>query len=198
MLKIKKILIGTNNVGKHREISVLLPKKIIKYSLKEFKILSPKETGKSFKENSFIKASYFSKKTNLVCLADDSGLEINILKGLPGIYSARWSGNKNNFNLAINKVFHEMKKNDEDWESNNKARFICCLTIFFPNGKNYFGQGVINGKISNKKKGNKGFGYDPIFIPDGYKKTFGEMKPKFKISMDHRYKAYQKIKKFFS
>jgi len=198
MLKIKKILIGTNNVGKYREISALLPKKIIKYSLKEFKILSPKETGKSFKENSFIKASYFSKKTNLVCLADDSGLEINILKGLPGIYSARWSGNKNNFNLAINKVFHEMKKNDEDWESNNKARFICCLTIFFPNGKNYFGQGVINGKITNKKKGNKGFGYDPIFRPDGYKKTFGEMKPKFKVSMDHRYKAYQKIKKFLS
>ena len=198
MDKIKEIIIGTNNEGKYREICDLLPNHIKKYSPKEFGILTPEETGKSFKENSFIKASYFSKKTNLVCLADDSGLEINILKGLPGIYSARWSGNKNNFNLAINKVFHEMKKNDEDWESNNKARFICCLTIFFPNGKNYFGQGVINGKITNKKKGNKGFGYDPIFRPDGYKKTFGEMKPKFKVSMDHRYKAYQKIKKFLS
>jgi XTP/dITP diphosphohydrolase len=198
MPKIKKIIIGTNNIGKYREISTLLPKKIIKYSPKEFKILSPRETGKSFKENSFIKASYFSKKTNLVCLADDSGLEINILKGLPGIYSARWGGNKNNFNLAIKKVFYEMKKKDKNWANNNKARFICCLTIFFPNGKHYFGQGIIKGKISNKKKGNKGFGYDPIFIPYGYKKTFGEMKPKFKVSMDHRYKAYQKIKKFLS
>ena len=198
MRKIKKILIGTNNVGKYKEICALLPKEIIKYSPKEFKILSPKETGKSFEENSFIKASYLSKKTNLVCVADDSGLEIDVLKGLPGIFSSRWSGKKNNFNLAIKKVFRKMKKNNKDWKKNNKARFICCLTIFFPNGKNYFGKGILNGKISNKKKGNKGFGYDPIFIPDGYKKTFGEMEPKFKISIDHRYKAYQKVKKFLN
>ena len=99
MDKIRKILIGTNNVGKYKEISNLLPKNIKKYSPKKFNILTPKETGKTFKENSLIKASYFSKKTNLICLSDDSGLAIDLLKGKPGIYSARWSGKKNNFNL---------------------------------------------------------------------------------------------------
>ena len=99
MKKIKEILIGTNNPGKYKEICALLPKKIKKHSLNEFKILIPKETGKSFKENSFIKASYFCKKTNLICLSDDSGLEIDLLNGAPGIYSSRWSGKKKNFNL---------------------------------------------------------------------------------------------------
>ena len=105
MDKITEILIGTNNVGKYKEICDLLPKKVKKYSLGEFKISSPEETGKSFKENALIKASYFSKKTNLICLSDDSGLKIDLLNGLPGIYSARWGGKKGDFNLAISKVF---------------------------------------------------------------------------------------------
>ena len=92
MNKINEIIIGTNNQGKYKEICALLPNKIKKYSPKELGILSPKETGKSFKENSFIKASYFSKKTNLICLSDDSGLEIDLLNRQPGIYSARWGG----------------------------------------------------------------------------------------------------------
>ena len=90
MVKIKKIIIGTNNVGKYKEISDLLPRGIQKYSPKRFNISTPKETGKTFKENSLIKASYFSKKTNLICLSDDSGLAIDLLEGKPGIYS-RWS-----------------------------------------------------------------------------------------------------------
>ena len=105
MDKIDEILIGTNNQGKYKEISYLLPKKIKKYSPKEFNILTPEETGKNFKENSFIKAHYFSKKTNLICLSDDSGLEINHLNGKPGIHSARWGGDRKNFDLAIEKVF---------------------------------------------------------------------------------------------
>ena len=99
MNKIEEIIIGTNNEGKYKEISDLLPLNVKKYSPKEFNILSPEETGDSFKKNSFIKASYFSKKTNLVCLSDDSGLEIDLLNGEPGIYSSRWSGKKNNFNI---------------------------------------------------------------------------------------------------
>ena len=110
MVKIKEILVGTNNEGKYKEICDLLPKKVKKYSPKQFNILSPKETGKSFEENSLIKASYFSEKTNLICLSDDSGLEVNILNGEPGIYSSRWSGEKNDFNLAIKKVFEKMDK----------------------------------------------------------------------------------------
>ena len=124
MNKIKEIIIGTNNEGKYREICDLLPNNIKKHSPKEFDILSPEETGTSFEENSFIKASYFSKKTNLICLSDDSGLEIDLLKGEPGIYSSRWSGEKNNFDLAITKVFHEMRKIKEDWINYNKAKLV--------------------------------------------------------------------------
>ena len=152
MRKIEKILIGTNNIGKYTEIRDLLPKKVKKYSPQEFKILSPDETGNSFEENSFLKASYFSKKTNLACLSDDSGLEIDILKGAPGIYSSRWSGKKNNFDLAINRIFKEMKIIREDWENENTAKFVCCLTLFLPNGQNYLGKGVVNGRISKKKE----------------------------------------------
>ena len=197
MKNIKEILIGTNNQGKYKEICDLLPSEIKKYSVKEFNILSPKETGKTFKENSFIKASYFSKKTNLICLSDDSGLEIDLLKGKPGIYSSRWAGKDNNFNLAIKKIYKKMYNVKKNWNSKNKARFICCLTLFFPNGKNYSSTGIVKGKISIKPKGQNGFGYDPIFIPEGNNKTFGEMTPKFKMTIDHRFKAFTKIRRFF-
>ena len=198
MKKIRKLIIGTNNKGKYKEICDLLPDEIEKYSPKEFKISSPQETGKSFEENSIIKASYFSKKTNLVCLSDDSGLEIELLKGAPGIYSARWSGKNNNFDKAIQKVFKEMEKIKKDWENKNAARFVCCMTLFWPNGINYSSKGTVKGKISAKKIGNNGFGYDPIFIPDGFDQTFGEMKPELKMSIDHRFKAFFKLKNFFN
>ena len=197
MRKIEKILIGTHNIGKYKEIRDLLPKKVKKYYPQEFKILSPEEIGNSFEENSLIKASYFSKKTNLPCLSDDSGLEINILKGAPGIYSSRWSGKKNDFDLAIKKIFKEMSKIKKGWNNESAARFVCCLTLFLPNGQNYLGKGIVNGRISTQKRGKNGFGYDPIFIPSGYEKTYGEMEPAHKMSIDHRYKAYLKIKKFF-
>ena len=197
MSKIKEILIGTNNKGKYREICNLLPNELKKYSPKEFNIPTPKETGKSFEENSFIKASYFSKKTSLICLSDDSGLEIDLLKSEPGIYSSRWSGEKNNFDLAIKKIFEKMSNIKKDWTNDNTARFICCMTLLWPDGKNYSSKGVIRGKISIAKKGKNGFGYDPIFIPDGYNQTFGEIESKLKMSIDHRFKAFLKIKKFF-
>ena len=197
MSKIKEILIGTNNKGKYREICNLLPNELKKYSPKEFNIPTPKETGKSFEENSFIKASYFSKKTSLICLSDDSGLEIDLLKSEPGIYSSRWSGEKNNFDLAIKKIFEKMSNIKKDWKNDNTARFICCMTLLWPDGKNYSSKGVIRGKISIAKKGKNGFGYDPIFIPEGYNQTFGEMQSKLKMSIDHRFKAFLKIKKFF-
>ena len=197
MGKIKEIIIGTNNKGKYKEIWDLLPNKLKKYSPKEFNISSPKETGKTFEENSLIKASYFSKKTNLVCLSDDSGLEIDLLGGKPGIYSSRWSGKKNNFDLAIRRVFEEMNNIKEDWTRENIARFICSMTLYWPDGKNFSTQGIVKGKISTVKKGKNGFGYDPIFIPDGYNQTFAEMMPNMKMSIDHRFKAFLKIKNFF-
>jgi len=197
MNKIEEILIGTNNRGKYKEICDLLPNKVKKHSPKEFGILTPKETGKSFEENSFIKALYFSKKTNLICLSDDSGLEIDLLKGEPGIYSSRWSDKKNNFNSAIKKIFLAMNNVKKNWKNDNVARFICCMTLFWPNGKSYSSKGIIEGKISTTKKGKNGFGYDPIFIPNGYNQTFGQMKSKLKMSIDHRFKAFYKIRKFF-
>ena len=197
MGKIKEIIIGTNNEGKYKEICNLLPNKVRKYSPKEFDISSPEETGKTFKENSFLKASYFSKKTNLICLSDDSGLEIDLLSGKPGIYSSRWSGEKNNFDLAIRRVFEEMNNIKEDWTRENIARFICSMTLYWPDGKNFSTHGIVKGKISTVKKGKNGFGYDPIFIPDGYNQTFAEMMPKLKMSIDHRFKAFLKIKNFF-
>ena len=198
MDQIKEILVGTNNEGKYREICDLLPKEVKKYSPKELNIATVKETGESFIENSILKASYFSKKTDLICLSDDSGLEIDLLNGNPGIYSARWSGKEKNFDIAIKRIFKEMEKIKKDWKYNNTARFVCCLTLFWPDGKIYSSKGIVEGEISTKKKGKNGFGYDPIFIPNGYNKTFGEMETKTKMSIDHRSKAYSYIKKFFN
>ena len=196
--KIKKILIGTNNAGKLKEIKDLLPKSTKIFSTKDFKLKSPKETGKSFLKNSLIKAKFFSKKTNLICLADDSGLEIDILNGKPGIFSARWGGAKNNFDKAISKVFRELYKKDKNWKLKKvKARFICALTIYWPNGKIVKSEGKIEGLVSQKKKGKNGFGYDPIFMPLKNKLTFGQMSPSRKYKIDHRFKAFKKIKRFF-
>ncbi len=194
---IKEIFIGTNNQGKVREIRKLLPKKLKLNTPKRLKINSPRETGSSFLENSFIKAKYFSKKTGKICIADDSGLEIDILNKMPGIYSARWAGHKSDFKIAINKVYKKLKNKKVNWSKNIKCRFICALTIYWPDKKFFQSKGIVDGTISEKPKGRNGFGYDPIFIPKGYKITFGEMAFSKKFKIDHRYKAFTKIKKFF-
>ena len=196
--KISKILIGTNNRGKLREITSLLPKNIKIFSTKDFNLRSPKENGKTFKSNALIKAKYFSKKTNLICLSDDSGLEVDVLKKKPGIYSARWGGKNSDFNKAMKKVYRELHKKDKEWKTKKiSARFICALVIYWPNRKKIYSVGKINGQISKTKKGKNGFGYDPIFIPNGYKRTFAEMSKSYKYKIDHRAKAFKKIKKFF-
>ena len=197
MKKIDEIIIGTNNIGKYKEIDKLLPSIVKKYSPKQLNIVSPEEIGKTFEENSKLKALYYSKRTNLVCVADDSGLEIKLLNGKPGIHSARWSGPKSDFDLAIKKVFIEMRKKKKEWFIENRARFVCSLTLCWPSGETFSSKGIVNGRISDKKKGNNGFGYDPIFIPDGYNITFGEMNLETKLSIDHRFIAFSKIKKFF-
>ena len=197
MRKIFKLLIGTNNEGKLREIRDLLPNYITTYSTADFNLKSPKENGKDFKENSLIKSKYFSKKTNLKCLADDSGLEIDILNKAPGIFSARWGGKEQNFNKAIKKVYRELSKKDKEWKKKHiKARFICALSICLLDKKIALVEGKIDGYISNKPKGKNGFGYDPIFIPKNKRKTFGEMKSSQKYKIDHRFQAFKKIKKF--
>ena len=197
MKKISKLLIGTNNKGKYREIRDLLPKYIKTYSTAEFKLKSPKEDGLTFKENSAIKSKYFSKKTKLICLADDSGLEIDVLNKDPGIHSARWGGKDGDFNKAIKRIYHELSRKDKNWKQKKiKARFVCALSIYDLDKKITSAIGKVEGYISHEPKGKNGFGYDPIFIPKNKKKTFGEMKLLNKYKIDHRYVAFKKIKKF--
>tara|TARA_B100001057_G_scaffold305254_1_gene305390 strand:+ start:1179 stop:1781 length:603 start_codon:yes stop_codon:yes gene_type:complete len=195
--KIKELLIGTNNIGKLREIRGLLPKYMKTFSTLDFKLKSPKEDGKTFRQNSLIKSKYFSNKTNLICLADDSGLEIDLLNKKPGIYSARWGGASSDFNKAIKRVYKELKKKDKNWENKKiRARFICALSICKLNKKLACVIGKVEGRISPKPAGKNGFGYDPIFIPINKNKTFGEMKASQKYKLDHRFDAFKKIKKF--
>ena len=197
MKKISELLIGTNNKGKYKEIKDLLPKSIKTYSTANFKLKSPLENGSTFRENSIIKSKYFSKKTKLVCLADDSGLEIDLLNKNPGIYSARWGGKKGDFNKAIKRVYRELFKADKKWQQKKiKARFVCALSIFYLDKKIVSAIGKVEGYISNEPKGNNGFGYDPIFIQKNKKKTFSEMASAQKYKIDHRSIAFKKIKKF--
>ena len=197
MKKILKLLIGTNNQGKYKEIKDLLPKYIKTYSTSNFKLKSPKEDGLTFIENSIIKSKYFSKKTNLICLADDSGLEIDILGKDPGIYSSRWGGSKLDFDKAIQRVYRELFKKNKNWQKRKiRARFICALSICYLDKKIASSIGKVEGYISSQPRGRNGFGYDPIFIQKNKKKTFGQMKPSEKYKIDHRFIAFKKIKKF--
>jgi XTP/dITP diphosphohydrolase len=151
----------------------------------------------TFIENSIIKSKHFSKKTWLICLADDSGLEIDLLDKNPGIYSARWGGKKGDFKKAINRVYKELSKKDKNWKDKKiKARFICALSICNLDKKIASVMGKVEGYISTKPKGKNGFGYDPIFIPKNRIKTFGEMSSMQKYKIDHRFVAFKKIRKF--
>ena len=190
----KKILIGTHNPGKFKEISSLLSKKLYKLSPLSLNIKSPKEYGKTFRENSIIKANYFCRKSNLTSISDDSGLSINCLGGQPGIYSARWGKKYGGFNKAMKKIIQLIKRK----RINKKkiiANFVCSLTIKFPKKKAITVTGKVYGRISDRILGKNGFGYDPIFIPRGKKVTFGQMKKKEKYKIDHRYVAFKKLKK---
>ena len=191
MDKINKILIGTHNKGKYKEMSDLLPKKVEKISPSSLNIESPIESGNAFIENSEIKADFFCKKTKLVTLSDDSGLEIDCLDGKPGIFSSRWAEKYGNFSNTMSEIIKKIKEAGKG----TKAQFVCSLTIQWPDGKKISEIGKIKGNISSKKKGANGFGYDPIFIPTGYNKTFGEMEYREKLLLDHRYIAYKKLEK---
>ena len=199
MKKIDKIIVGTHNKGKFKEICDLLPKNIVKISPIDLNLPSPNETGRTFEENSKIKAKYFAKKAHLITISDDSGLMIDLLSGDPGIYSSRWAGSTGNFNIAIEKIYKKLKEAGFKWnqKKNVFAKFISCLTVYWPNGKFISSTGIVQGRISEIKKGTNGFGYDPIFIPLGHKKTFGELDLKEKLKIDHRSKAFVKISNLF-
>ena len=190
MKKKNQLLIGTHNDGKFKEISKLINKKIKKISPKSLNIKAPRETGKSFKSNSELKANFFFKKSKLISISDDSGLEILVLDKKPGIYSARFAKQKGSFKKAMINILQKLRKKD-----NRKARFVCSLSIKLDRIRVITSIGIINGVISKKILGSKGFGYDPIFIPDNHKITFSQMSITKKMKIDHRSKAFKKLKK---
>ena len=186
----KKILIGTHNKGKFKEISYLISKKYKKISPNSLKIKSPKETGRSFTSNSKLKVSYFSKFVDYPVISDDSGLCIKALNNKPGIYSARLAKKHGSFLNAMKFILRKMKK-----KKIRSATFVCCLSYKDKKRKIISVEGKLEGNISTKILGKKGFGYDPIFIPLRKKITYGQMIKSKKIKMDHRCIAFKKLKK---
>ena len=193
----KKIVIATQNEGKVAEIKDLLKNFNFKiYSLNKFSSFEPKENGKNFIDNSIIKALNAVKITNLPSIADDSGLCVSVLNNEPGIYSARWAGKNKDFSMAANKIEKKINSISASNKKDLRAFFCCALTLALPDGRIKSFEGKVFGKIQFPPKGYNGFGYDPIFIPRGYRKTFGEMKYSFKERISHRKKAFIKLEKF--
>jgi XTP/dITP diphosphohydrolase len=193
------ILIATNNKGKFLEIKSLLDQiKVKSISAFEFNITKPEENGKTFAENSLLKARYYALKSGLTALADDSGLCVEALEGAPGIYSSRFAedaeGKKSDFNFAFAKIFAALKEKRIEPSEKPHAHFICNMTLFDPqaNFKISF-EGRVNGHLMFPPRGNKGFGYDPIFVKHGMNQTFAEIEPELKDKISHRNSAFTQL-----
>lgn len=183
------LLIASGNPGKVAEITALLaPYPIHIASAATFHIPEPEETGHNFIENAVLKARYYSAKTSLPALADDSGLCVEALQGQPGIYSARWAGADKNFFHAMQRIEQSLSPTDS-----RRAYFVCALCIGWPDGEYVTVEGTVHGTLTFPPRGTQGFGYDPIFIPDGYTQTFGEMTPHQKEQLSHRQDAFRQL-----
>ncbi|MEN2985526.1 MAG: XTP/dITP diphosphatase [Thermodesulfovibrionaceae bacterium] len=190
-----KIVLASRNKKKADELRrILRDLDIILLSMEDFPDLEEVvEDGITFEENALKKARYVSKLTNLPALADDSGLEVEILNGAPGVFSARYAGETATDEDNISKLLSELKNVPFH---RRKARFVCVIALVFPAGKEYIFKGFVNGFITEKPRGSQGFGYDPVFQPDGYEKTFAEMEPSKKDEISHRGKALEELKSF--
>lgn len=182
-----ELLIATHNQHKKEEIQQILGKEYQVKSLTDYNILEEiVEDGKTFEENALIKAKYCFEKTGIPSVGDDSGLVVEALGGKPGIYSARYAGD-HNFEQNIAKVLEEMQG-----QTNRNAYFTTVLCYYDQNGATYY-KGEIHGTLLEENKGHKGFGYDPIFVPNGYDKTFAQMQPEEKNQISHRKKAIEQF-----
>jgi len=191
-----KLLIASGNKGKISEISKLLaPYNVEIISASNYNLIEPEENGSTFIENAEIKSRYYSEKTGLPALADDSGLCVEALGGNPGIYSARWAGSDKNFSTAMQRIEKEVGNN-----RNKNAKFVCALSLYTPKSnevENF--EGKVEGTLSFPPRGQNGFGYDPIFIANGMSQTFAEMDAEIKHKISHRADAFNKlINKCFS
>lgn len=201
----KKILIATNNKGKFSEISQMLANIDIEAVptfdlIEKLNLTEPEESAETFLENALIKAKYYGTKANLVALADDSGLCVNELQNQPGVQSARFAldekGEKN-FSLAFEKIFSQLAKQGISFDKKPRAHFICNLCLFNPYNNFHINfEGRVDGYLTYPARGTKGFGYDPIFIKDGMKETFGEIDTTQKELISHRAQAFKMLKKW--
>lgn len=194
-LKLKsgdRLVIATHNPGKLREFRTLLgPFALDLISAGELGVPEPEETGDSFESNARLKADAAAKATGLPALADDSGIEIEALGGAPGIYSARWAGEQRDFTAAMARVERELAdKGALDGQVSPRANFNCTLCLAMPDGETDFFVGKVFGNLTFPPRGQQGFGYDPIFVPDGYSETFAEMGPEKKDAISHRAAAF--------
>tara|TARA_B110000438_G_C15808532_1_gene648540 strand:+ start:23 stop:616 length:594 start_codon:yes stop_codon:yes gene_type:complete len=191
----KEVIFFSKNEGKSLEILNLFKKEKIKIiNLNDLeKVRSPKENGVSFEENAKIKSSYGLKYFMLACFADDSGICINAMNGKPGINSKNFLEKHKDPNFVFNKIFNVVKKN-----KNNKAFFKTSICLSLEKNKNIYFNGIIKGTITDSPRGKGGFGYDPIFIPNGYNRTFAEMTTKEKNVISHRSIAINKLKKYLT
>jgi XTP/dITP diphosphohydrolase len=191
IFKENKLVIASHNQGKIKEIRELLqPLNIEILSAHDLNIEEPEEDGSTFEENALIKSSFVSKTTGLPCLSDDSGICFSDLNNEPGIHSARWAGINKDFDLAMLKINHAIKKIENP---SYNCHFVCSLSVCWPDSYDITVSGRVNGKFSWPPRGNKGFGYDPIFRPLDHKLTFAEMIPSVKHKISHRSVAFNKL-----
>ncbi len=184
-----KLVIASHNPGKVREIAELLePFGAEVISAGELGLPEPVEDGETFIANAEIKALAAAKASGLVALADDSGLCVHALGGDPGVYSARWAGTEKNFSVAMQKIEDALR---EAGAEDRSAHFACALTLAWPDGHAESFEGQVQGRMAWPPRGEKGFGYDPTFIPDGHDITFAEMEPAAKHAMSHRAQAFK-------
>jgi XTP/dITP diphosphohydrolase len=186
-----KLVIASHNEGKVREMAELLePYGIEAVSASTLGLAEPEETGETFADNAKIKAIEAAKASGLPALADDSGLEVAGLGGAPGIHSARWGGAEKDFGLAMARVKQEL---DAAGVTDDRANFTCALALGLSDGGAQVFEGRVFGTIVWPPRGMRGFGYDPIFVPHGFRETFGEMEPAQKHAMSHRARAFDKL-----
>lgn len=193
-LQLSDLVIATHNPGKVREIKALLEPFVSNfYSAADFDLPEPDETGATFSENAAIKAVAAMQATGRPALADDSGLCINALDGAPGVYSARWAGPDKDFTKAMEKAYQALQP-----YSDKSAYFACNLALALPDGSVEHFEGRVDGEIVWPPRGEKGFGYDPVFLPEGAAQTFAEMDSNQKQQISHRARAFQKFIERFS
>lgn len=186
-----RLVAATHNAGKAREIAALLDGRFEVLSAAEAGVPEPDETESTFTGNALLKARHAAQRSGLPALADDSGLSVTALDGAPGVFSARWAGPDRDFALAMRKVETRL---EEIGATDFSAWFTSALAVAWPDGPAVVVQGEVHGHVSFPPRGDRGFGYDPIFVPTGHSQTFGEMDPAAKDSMSHRARAFEQLK----